>query len=268
MSEGLKAAFAYFDVDSSGKLSRDELKKILVRPGATALSPEVVDTLLQDFDKDGDGEVSMEEYLSAMNLDDARARVEEMVADKEEFVKEWEASTAKQEERLAELLGWQKDFMTRFRTRKHRRAHWRSAWNYYMHDMPGGPFQTRADLMEQYLAEIEADPAFDALAAKIAAGDGTAEGEFTSVMEQEEKLEVSGKKLNQKIRDIIAGPGAPSREEFILENYADLPADWEPPNPAEWTGDWLSHERLLGLGKGGEYPRTSGPTASELETAA
>ena len=256
-TEGLEAAFAYFDVDCSGKLSRDEFKKILIRPGVNALSGADVDELLKDFDTDGDGEVSLQEYIAAMNVDGARARVAEMVAEKDEFVKEWEESTAKQEARLAELLGWQKDFMSNFRTKKHRRAHWRSAWNYYMHDMPGGPFQTRADLMAQYLAEIEADPAFDEVAAKIAANDPVAEAEFASVMEQEDKLEASIKTLSQKIAEIVAGSGAPSREEFILENYVGLPDDWEPPDPAKWTGDWMSHERLLGLGKGGEYPRTS-----------
>jgi len=265
--EQLKAAFAVLDVDSNGTLSRDEFQKILARPSAdgtpSALDATTIDDILNLFDTNGDGLVSVEEYVTAMRVQGMSVAV----AEADTFVAEWAASTAKQEARLAELLGWQEDFMGKFHSRRKRRAHWRSAWNYYMHEMPGGPFQTRADLQEQYLGEIEADPAFDELAAKVASGDATAEAEFATVMEQEDKLEASYAKLNQKIRDIIAGPGAPAREEFIIANYVGLPEDWQPPNPAEWPGDWLSGERLLGLGTNGEYPRTSGPNPEQLGTA-
>ena len=102
------------------------------------------------------------------------------------------------------------------------------------------------------------------LLAKVAANDATAEEDFEAVMAEEDNLNASYGELNKKIRELIAGPGAPMRDEFLLVNYTFLPDDWEPPDPAEWPGDWLSNDRRLGLGRGGEYPRTTGPTAEEL----
>jgi Ca2+-binding EF-hand superfamily protein len=81
-----RAAFSAFDVDGSGLLSIEELKRALTRPTAERsgrppqqqqLSDEDVEAILQIFDENGDGELSFEEFAimwaptSASHGDDA-----------------------------------------------------------------------------------------------------------------------------------------------------------------------------------------------------
>lgn len=67
------AAFKVFDADNSGTLSAAELQKILTRPGTgTALSIEDAQQIIKGFDKNGDGELNLEECVCQMGLDSCR----------------------------------------------------------------------------------------------------------------------------------------------------------------------------------------------------
>ena len=60
-------AFEAFDVDGSGALSADELIKILSRPsGAAPMSLQDAKELIAIVDKNGDGELQLEEFIDLM----------------------------------------------------------------------------------------------------------------------------------------------------------------------------------------------------------
>lgn len=62
--EKLRKAFKTFDTDGSNTLSRDELKMIFTRPGGgEPLSDDVAEALIEEFDKNGDGQLDMEEFI-------------------------------------------------------------------------------------------------------------------------------------------------------------------------------------------------------------
>ena len=68
-SEELKAAFAIFDVDADGYLTPAELRRILTRPSGgqpALLTDEDVDKLVSEFDTNGDGVLSVDEFAQAM----------------------------------------------------------------------------------------------------------------------------------------------------------------------------------------------------------
>ena len=52
----LKAAFAYFDKDNSGSISREELRQCL-QSDDFMMTEEEINTMLEGVDADGDGEV-------------------------------------------------------------------------------------------------------------------------------------------------------------------------------------------------------------------
>ena len=60
-------SFAIFDTDGNGKLSKAELRNLLCRPsaGTTGLDDEDIDEILSDFDRNGDGELSIYELAGA-----------------------------------------------------------------------------------------------------------------------------------------------------------------------------------------------------------
>ena len=68
----LRDAFAQFDSDGDGKLSRKEIEKAM----GNMLSEADLDDLLTDLDGDGDGEVEWDEFLHAMK---ARMREPESI---------------------------------------------------------------------------------------------------------------------------------------------------------------------------------------------
>ena len=68
----LRDAFAQFDVDGDGRLSRKEIEKAM----GNMLSEADLDDLLNDLDGDGDGEVEWEEFFEAMK---ARMREPESI---------------------------------------------------------------------------------------------------------------------------------------------------------------------------------------------
>ena len=67
--ESMKAAFACFDANGDGKLSKKEIRAILQRNDG--MIDTDVDEVLDDFDEDGDGFLSLDEFIEAFSsLDD------------------------------------------------------------------------------------------------------------------------------------------------------------------------------------------------------
>jgi calmodulin len=61
----LRAAFAVFDEDNSGSISRKEMKKLMKKLGQ-ALSDEELDAMMEEVDTDKDGQIDFEEFKSMM----------------------------------------------------------------------------------------------------------------------------------------------------------------------------------------------------------
>lgn len=61
----LKRLFKVFDVDGNGSLSRSEIEAILTRKGGNELSPVDVASLMERFDADGDGQLSIDDFCKA-----------------------------------------------------------------------------------------------------------------------------------------------------------------------------------------------------------
>ena len=61
----LRDAFAVFDADGSGSISRDELKKLMRNLGQT-LSDAELNAMMDEVDTDGNGEIDFEEFKSMM----------------------------------------------------------------------------------------------------------------------------------------------------------------------------------------------------------
>ena len=63
----LEHAFHRFDIDGNGSLSPQEVLQILTREGTgAALSVEDAKELIADFDEDGDGQLSLSEFVRAV----------------------------------------------------------------------------------------------------------------------------------------------------------------------------------------------------------
>jgi Ca2+-binding EF-hand superfamily protein len=61
-------AFAFFDKDSNGKLSKDELVALLKQAEISGfLTGMVAKRLLEGYDKDGDGLIDWQEFKMAIN---------------------------------------------------------------------------------------------------------------------------------------------------------------------------------------------------------
>lgn len=77
----LEAAFAVFDYDRSGTISKSELYAILRRDvsflgASTSMSENDVQQVLQEFDHDGNGVLSLGEFINAIStLDEHEADV-------------------------------------------------------------------------------------------------------------------------------------------------------------------------------------------------
>ncbi|CAE7884147.1 CMD1 [Symbiodinium necroappetens] len=67
--EEVKLIFELLDVDHSGKIDADEMKRVLL---SLSFSPDNVQTLIDQFDKNKDGELSIIEFWSWVNGHDGR----------------------------------------------------------------------------------------------------------------------------------------------------------------------------------------------------
>lgn len=65
--EQMKELFDEYDVDSSGEISKDELYQIVERViGSHTSSMHIVDKIMEDCDKDGDENITFEEFKEGM----------------------------------------------------------------------------------------------------------------------------------------------------------------------------------------------------------
>lgn len=64
--KNLRFAFDYFDEDKSGNLSGDEIKRILSFNNCYDDDKIDIDDLIKSYDKDSDGQISFDEFLSLM----------------------------------------------------------------------------------------------------------------------------------------------------------------------------------------------------------
>jgi hypothetical protein len=62
----IRYAFEVFDKDGSGTLSRDELMEIFTAMGPDALTEEQAEQMITSFDVNGDGELSLDEFSTAL----------------------------------------------------------------------------------------------------------------------------------------------------------------------------------------------------------
>ncbi len=63
--EEMMSAFRQFDTDGNGRISRAELKATMSQM-CGGLSDEQVDHIIEEVDKDGDGEINYEEFVTMM----------------------------------------------------------------------------------------------------------------------------------------------------------------------------------------------------------
>jgi len=61
--ENLKGAFRMFDVNGDGTVTKDELKEVF---GGASRGEDVWDQIMDEVDKNNDGEISYEEFEDAM----------------------------------------------------------------------------------------------------------------------------------------------------------------------------------------------------------
>eukprot|EP01065_Artemidia_motanka_P051790 TRINITY_DN9190_c1_g1_i1.p1 TRINITY_DN9190_c1_g1~~TRINITY_DN9190_c1_g1_i1.p1 ORF type:complete len:906 (+),score=170.64 TRINITY_DN9190_c1_g1_i1:54-2720(+) len=66
--ENLRSVFDQFDADGSGSLQHEEMYEVLAELGITGVSEELVDLLMSEIDKDGNGEVDFNEFVEFHTL--------------------------------------------------------------------------------------------------------------------------------------------------------------------------------------------------------
>jgi calcium-dependent protein kinase len=60
----LKAAFRMFDKDNSGMITPSEIRDVL--SAESSLPTDVIETIIKQVDANGDGEISLEEFIELM----------------------------------------------------------------------------------------------------------------------------------------------------------------------------------------------------------
>ena len=62
-TEKLQQAFRLFDRDGNGSIEASEIRQVL---GDSKMSPEQIDDIIQEVDKNGDGEIQFDEFVHMM----------------------------------------------------------------------------------------------------------------------------------------------------------------------------------------------------------
>ena len=65
-NDEIRAAFAIFDKNQDGFISRTELRTVMESLGEEQLTEEDIDTMMKGADQNGDGQVSFEEFAAMM----------------------------------------------------------------------------------------------------------------------------------------------------------------------------------------------------------
>ena len=68
----LRKQFDGYDKDQKGYITRDEFRKVLENKVSSNITPEEVDKMMEDADKDGDGQIDYEEFLKAFSYMQAK----------------------------------------------------------------------------------------------------------------------------------------------------------------------------------------------------
>ena len=68
----LRKQFDGYDKDQKGYITRDEFRKVLENKVSSSITPEEVDKMMEDADKDGDGQIDYEEFLKAFSYMQAK----------------------------------------------------------------------------------------------------------------------------------------------------------------------------------------------------
>ena len=63
----LKETFKQFDKNGDGKISKDELKSVLMGDGASLTNDEEIDAIIKKVDKNGDGVIDYNELIDLMD---------------------------------------------------------------------------------------------------------------------------------------------------------------------------------------------------------
>ncbi|KAI3438381.1 hypothetical protein D9Q98_000813 [Chlorella vulgaris] len=64
--ENMRAAFQHFDIDNSGTINKDELRQALQSGVAANVVDDEVEAILNEVDKNGDGQIDYEEFVALM----------------------------------------------------------------------------------------------------------------------------------------------------------------------------------------------------------
>ena len=67
-SQNLRAAFQIFDKDGDGSISREELKQVFGDGHVSKRGEQVWDEIMNEVDKNQDGEIQFEEFEEAMKI--------------------------------------------------------------------------------------------------------------------------------------------------------------------------------------------------------
>jgi hypothetical protein len=107
LSQAAKASFAEIDSDGSGKISPQELMKLLSKNcssfGVTKPTPKQVKEIMKKVDSDGDGEVDFEEYLEFLK-DTLSKHLEKLEGKTENLLRNSQEKDSLNEKKIAKKI--------------------------------------------------------------------------------------------------------------------------------------------------------------------
>lgn len=68
LDETMREAFSVFDKDGSGSITHSEFRNVMMEEGGeqSGMNTEDIDMIIQEVDKDGDGQINMEEFVKML----------------------------------------------------------------------------------------------------------------------------------------------------------------------------------------------------------